>query len=458
MALTFEQFKELRARGLSPEQIAKFESGQKPVAKQTGVKGFLNEQFGGLQAVARGQEDKSLMGKASNFLFGSTAKTVGSLMGSGYGATKSLLGQITGNEEMIRSGQKLEDTFGGLAAVARGTAKTNEITPTNIAFTTLELYPGGGVITNILKKLPGGSQSLKYITETLAKVPASIRGSAVKNMSEVLRPTTKATKAMTEQVAPELVKRKVVSGSVSGLLNRSKAELTKVGDAFDEVLSKIDGGKEFKIQPLQNTLESLKSNFYVKDRAGKIKIGTSGNPIAINQNVLNTIDELQGILREFGDNISFDSMRSLRQILDKEVAQSGGFLKTLKEGAELDIKKNLSNSIRNILAKESPDLAKLNAEFSFWKKTEDILKATKARQTGKPISLGAKATSVIGAATGGLKWAVLAPLLEKAFTSAAWKTSSALLKNNLADALVSGNNKVIFETLKRFGIGIKNQE
>lgn len=40
MALTLEQFKKLRASGLSTEQIAKFESGDKPKTGQTGLGGF----------------------------------------------------------------------------------------------------------------------------------------------------------------------------------------------------------------------------------------------------------------------------------------------------------------------------------------------------------------------------------------------------------------------------------
>ena len=35
MALTLEQFKALRAKGLTPEQIASFESGKTPIQTQT---------------------------------------------------------------------------------------------------------------------------------------------------------------------------------------------------------------------------------------------------------------------------------------------------------------------------------------------------------------------------------------------------------------------------------------
>lgn len=382
--------------------------------------------------------------KASDFLFGTTGKTVGSLFTGALGNAQQLVGQATKNEDLYKKGENLAN-------------RANEvIKPTNIAFTGLELYPGGGALTKALKKLPGGTGTIDYMGKVLTRIPEAIKGSAVQSITKVLNPTTKATKALAEKVAPELAERKVLSFSNKGLLGKATAELKKTGDAFDEVLSTIDGGKEFKVAPLKETLDNIKSNAFVKDRTGKIKIGVSGKPIAINNNVIKNIDELQGVLDEFGDNISFDSMRSIKQILDKEVSQSGGFLKTLKEGAELDIKKNLSNSIRNILAKESPDLAKLNAEYTLWKRTQDLMKSNIERQAGKGMSLGKKATGLAGATLGGLKWAILAPALEKAFTSTAWRTTSSALKGKLADALTSGNNKIIFEVLKRLGIGIKN--
>jgi hypothetical protein len=109
-----------------------------------------------------------------------------------------------------------------------------------------------------------------------------------------------------------------------------------------------------------------------------------------------------------------------------------------------------ADAIRAEFAKSSPDLAKLNAEFTFWKGVQDVAEATVAREAGKirqqivPRGIGLTAGVLSGetlgekAGFGALGFALGGKAVEL-FGSTGWKTASAVTKNRLAKLVAKGD-------------------
>lgn len=375
-------------------------------------------------------------GKAANLLFGSTGKAVGGLITSGIGSAM----QFSSKPEIKAKGEFLE---------RKG---TEQITPANIAFTALELYPGGGYLSKTLKKLPGGEK----VAETLAKIPESLKEKAIKQYSEALGATKEEFKALTKKVVPELLERGVKSKSLEKLSARAEQESAVFGKAVDEFIETIPETTKMKVQPVIDALNKTKSDFIVEG-------------VNLEPGVTKAADSLKGIIAKFGEDISPSSLRRVRQVWDRTVAKAGGFVgKTLKEGSEIDLKKVATNAIREELGKEFPELKRLNAEFNFWENVEKITKETLKRKSTQGKGLSQIITSTVGGATGfatgedfgeRLKNAALGAVLGKysaTFNSPGYKMLSANTKNKLAKIIASGDIKKIRFALAKIASALKN--
>jgi len=109
------------------------------------------------------------------------------------------------------------------------------------------------------------------------------------------------------------------------------------------------------------------------------------------------------------------------------------------------------------LAQDYPDIAKINAEYSLWKDTAQVLTDTLARRQGQARPLGVKmakaAGTAVGFGTGGIHGAILGRAamgaLESAISSPGWRTATAVAKDRLADAIAAGNpGKITFYAQK----------
>src|SRR5206468_2363476 len=86
------------------------------------------------------------------------------------------------------------------------------------------------------------------------------------------------------------------------------------------------------------------------------------------------LGQLQNIVAEHGEDVSFKSLRKLRQVWDTAVAQGNGYAgKSLTEGGLLDAKKEGASAIREELDKASPDIKKLNGEYNFWRNVDRVI-------------------------------------------------------------------------------------
>ncbi len=162
--------------------------------------------------------------------------------------------------------------------------------------------------------------------------------------------------------------------------------------------------------------------------------------------------------------ISRESLRKIRQALDKSIDAAGGFtrgvLPTPKMADVAEAEKNMAGAIRDVLHTDHPDITKLDAEFSLWKNVKSAMTSRSVKEdipktdspwramwharsaayiatTGAGGALGGALGGATGAeeasvATGGLL------AVHALVTSTAWRTVSAATKNELADLLAKG--------------------
>lgn len=383
---------------------------------------------------------EKILSKPSELLFGTTGKTVGGLITRGIGGVKTLTAKTP--EQL---------------AEARRLSQVGEPTVGDIAFTALELYPGGGLLKNTLKKIPGSKQLIQIAENVVNRIPEGLRERAIQELTKIIKPTTQKTKFVTEKIAPKIIDDIPITATKEKLLGKVESKVYEFGDKIDEFIKNMGDEAtkiDIKTQPLLDSLAEAKKQFSFLNDAGK--------EIVTNKNALAKITELEGMVSQLGGSASFNTLRKMRQILDAEISKAGGFLgKTLAEGTEAELKSGIANSIRNELAKDSPDLAKLNLEYSNWKNFEYVLTEGLKRDAGKTMGLKSKVTAVIGGIAGGAKGAVALTALEKIFNSTLWKTININLKTSLAKSIESGSTSKFIEAvnaiIRRLASGVKNE-
>ena len=262
-------------------------------------------------------------------------------------------------------------------------------------------------------------------------------------------------KRRAQRVVPGLIEQGA-TGSRAKLLRTAEA---KTGQALEKLKlaeAKIPEGTKIKIEPVFNWLEKKKQKM--------VGARTATGEVLGNETGFAQIERMQELLIDLGDEVPYETIVNVRRVLDREVAEAGGFFgKSLKDTSKLGAKQEASNAIRKELAKERPDIARINAEFSLWKTTADILEETGRRTSGQSTPMGQQlaqaaggagglavggATLGTGGAVGGaVAGAVLFRGIKAMMQSPKWKTVSAVKKQRLADAIVSGKADAISRVL-----------
>lgn len=288
----------------------------------------------------------------------------------------------------------------------------------------------------------GGAVAGEGLNALGKKVAPWLKGSAEKDFAQVLNPTTKENKAKAASIIPGLIENKTTAFTQQGLAKKIGTKLDTAGANMDAVLAGIPDNAPVNINNVIAKLEDAKFSFMVKGANGKMVIA---DPAAVKH-----IQGFQDILKEVGGtDAPFASVRKLRQIWDKGIAQAKGFYgKTLTEGSLIDAQKEAASALREELVKGRPDLERVNKDYHFWAKAQKVIGDTveRTQSQAKPLGqriLGAAGTAG-GFATGGLGGAVAGNAvmnsLGKLVNSTGWKTISALQKTNLASLIGSGKN------------------
>jgi hypothetical protein len=338
--------------------------------------------------------------KTADFLYGNFARAAGSVLTDATGITKN---------EMAKVGSE----------------------PSTLFFAALEVAPGGGAIIKTLKKVPGLGKVLNALGKVKGAAAAKIKQSAIDMMTKALKPTTNEMKAKTAKIVEEALERGV-SGTASKIEAVSGSNKQRAWNNLDEALGLLPPDKKQSTVPIIKELAERQKQFMV-------------DGVVVDKNSYEAINEVGDLILEFGDEIPSASLNKVRQLLDKMTYGAGKvYGKTLKEGTEANAQKELADIIRAEFAKENPDIAKLNKEYSFWATLNEVI--NKTIQRTKPQSGTSDAITAItagaGLATGGLDTAIKAGLFTKYFqkliASTYWKSVSAVQRNRIADLISSG--------------------
>lgn len=295
--------------------------------------------------------------------------------------------------------------------------------------------------------------------ETLPLAAPLLKRLAVGQYSRALAPTTRETKTIVQDIAPEMMNRGL-KGTLGGIETRAGKEAAALNPQLDQAYAdltaqtaKLQGSGQQILRDLENA------------KAKYMPEGLSANPIAVN-----AISGVQGIVRQYGNDISPNSLRQLKQIFDDPVAKAGGYAgKDLATAYTLKAQEAAANSIRDILGQASPDIGALNKEMNFWLNVQRVTSESGLRHTGQEGGLFKTlvpfGTTTLGTLVGrplgghatleGAASGALLGMLGVAVRTPLWRTTTAVFKNQLADALASGRVGEATTLLARLGVAMQ---
>ncbi len=366
----------------------------------------------------------------------------GSLIQKGTGILRTLLSETSPNiaKWLTATGSAgLESISAGLVSKYQGATNQDAKNAAILA----------GVLTFPIKVLSEFSKPVaKYIQET-----------AEKKASQALGATTKEMKQLSDKVVPELLKRKTYFLTRGGLEKKAESIADTVGEQIDNAWESLPPNTKVQIAPIINSLEKL------KDEA--IVVGEGGQRVVMDQAKYKAAQAIQNKFINIASDpekfvsypeISAETLRRSKQILDMATVKTGkGFGLGIKDTAIQEANKSGANALRNELANEFPDIAKLNKEFNFWKNVEKVVSETVKRTKAQGTPLGetiAEAGGAVGgfAAGGGLGQAILTAtgykLFKKAITSPAWRMVSAIQRAKIADAIYNGQTETALNIIR----------
>lgn len=138
--------------------------------------------------------------------------------------------------------------------------------------------------------------------------------------------------------------------------------------------------------------------------------------------------------------VDFQILRRFKQAWDRSVAEAGGyagndFINNMKRATYREV----ANAVRDELNTARPDIAKVGKEFHFWKTAQDVIDSTVERTKSRQAPLSQNMMTAAGMAKGGVGVALLLRNLTKLTQSTGWNTTSAVLKDRLANLIEAGD-------------------
>jgi len=276
-----------------------------------------------------------------------------------------------------------------------------------------------------------------------------MKKSALKQYTSIFKTTTNKAKATAEKVAPGLLERGQIIPSMKGLANKAEGVVKEVGQAIGEKWAQMPSGIKKPVQSVINKIDKWKSKYILQ--GGKIA----------NETAVNAANEAKNALMTKSGEMSYKNLRKLNQIWDEHFDISKG-LDDLS-GYKRKVERVGANALRSLIAKDSPDIAKLNKQFNFWTNVKNIASETAKNppKTGGAKLAGTIAGAVAGhgvvgkvveAATGNMIGKSVAKVIKSPF----FKSVGAVYKNKIADYLMSGETKKLGGVIKKTSVIIKN--
>ncbi len=349
----------------------------------------------------------------------------------------------------------------------RGLAETGSVEGENNPARMLGQVAALAAGPKIAEAIPAAAGKAASAAADLA--PDALRTSAEADYARVLNPTTKGNKIRTARVVPELIDRGVTALTTKGLQAKALEGVQGAVQQLNDAYENLPADASIPLKDVQaRLLDAAKQEFTVPTGAKNTE-GIPAGQISMSKLAdagLSHADDLAQRLTGVavpdpatGElSIPVATARRMRQYYD-EVAKLGGRYdgKALADHSEAAAHGMAADAIREQLAQDYPDIAKINAEYSLWKDTSQVLGDTLARRQGQAKPLGVKMAKAAGTAagftTGGIHGAILGRAamgaLESVIASPGWRTATAVAKDRLADAIAGGNaGKITFYAQK----------
>lgn len=331
------------------------------------------------------------------------------------------------------------------------------------------LAPGVGLLGQMGMEALGsgavaGAQTLdpkQAATAALIGAPGPLIGKAaeagaplVRKLAETqygraLAATTKPLKAEAAKIIPQLLDRRV-SGTLESLAEKGATNSDAIGKDISKAYEGATAtGKETLTAPILQSLEDMKGKYFVK---------AGGKPLNVNPAAVNKISAVQDLVQQFGDAAEPDQLWALRKNMD-DIIYSGG---EVSPGTMKALQAQTRTVVQKELSKASPDIPKLNADFSLWKGLQKVASATMNRKMGQSgiVEMGLRTS--IGGAAGVLlggddpKWGAVGAALGALTKHPLYRTVSAVEKARLASAMASGSAPMAMSVLTRLAAGLES--
>ena len=339
----------------------------------------------------------------------------------------------------------------------------------------------------------------------LQRAAPAVKGSAAWLYEKALNPTTKVTKTEARNVVPELLEKKFWATTFPRLQGQAEAELaqaeTQLESAFDKSLEESKNtftatgryrtvhtpgtpatGPVIDLYPEGSAQQTQSVGFPergVGPQAAPQTGGTSGTTQRVYETSRNALDlkpvldnlksmlgeySVKGMqptsqasttyrqildqynrLKQFGTHVGLEDARKLRQILDRPLGEKGMFAIDPKWASLDRVQRRAGDALRAQINDTFPELAKENANYSFWRNVNHVIEETSNRKVGQTALLTAlgTGTGAVGGMIRGddakdtLRDAVLIGGATALVRSPGFRTLSAVQLNRLSEYLQS---------------------
>lgn len=302
--------------------------------------------------------------------------------------------------------------------------------------------------------------TLGAAAEAVPAVAGRLGRTAQKLYEKAVYPTKEGTKYLSKtQVVPGLLERRMRISSADDLLEKSRTQIDKWGQRIGDAWNKVPQDTPLDVTSILKALDDSAAEAVVQMPGGKgVNLGPAANTI------VNHADEMKKVLLDISTpnpqtgalETTVGALRQAKGFSDKIAAKAGAFEgRNLADDSLASMYETVGNASREQLAKNFPEVDELNKQYNFWKNAEKVGFETSRRQTGQQGGLqrsiantvgtgvGAAVGSQIGGTAGTMAGAIVGAkttdLLQKAMTSPGWRTTSAVTRQRLSDALANGN-------------------
>lgn len=286
---------------------------------------------------------------------------------------------------------------------------------------------------------------------------------AVAQYGKVLHPLGRNAKEVAMEHIPELLGRgkDAIGMTQEGLNDKFAGKVEDFGKQIESEYQKLDANTRTKLKPI---FDDLAAHI---DRNAVTGSGTIKDPAVLKAG-LAKMGYVQDALGPWLGDARPSTVWEVRRTLDKYVFKNG-LTADESVAAGKEITEATGNAIRRALNDQHPTVAALNNEFHLWRSVSELMNRNVKNELGKfQFARGFNATArfAAGAAIGGeaahekgsgmWETATAATLMGLAMETTAWRSTSAVTKNKIADLLIAGNGQAAADLAARVtGVGMR---